>query len=90
MAQAKHGDTVIVHYTGKLEDGSVFDTSANRDPLQFTIGRDQVIAGFEQTVVGMNPVESKTTKITADEAYGPHRKEMVAVVDRDQLGQEKR
>jgi len=85
MAQAKHGDTVKVHYTGKLEDGTVFDTSINRDPLQFTIGEGQIIPGFEQAVVGMNPGESKTTKVPADKAYGSHHKEKVLVVDRNQL-----
>ena len=85
MAQAKKGDTVKVHYTGKLEDGTVFDTSIERDPLQFTIGEGQVIPGFEQAVVGMNPGESKTTKVPADKAYGPHRKEMVLAVDRNQF-----
>ena len=85
MTEAKNGDTVKVHYTGKLDDGAVFDTSTNRDPLQFTIGKDQVIPGFEQTIIGMNPGKSKTTKIPADKAYGPHRKEMVLVVDRNQL-----
>lgn len=85
MAQAKHGDTVKVHYTGKLEDGTVFDTSIDRDPLQFTIGEGQVIPGFEQAVLGMNPGESKTIRIPTDEAYGTRREEMVMVVDRNQL-----
>ena len=85
MAQAKHGDTVKVHYTGKLEDGTVFDTSINRDPLQFTIGEGQIIPGFEQAVVGMNPGESKTTKVPADKAYGPHYKERVLAADRNQF-----
>ncbi len=85
MAQAKNGDTVKVHYTGKLNDGTVFDTSTDRDPLQFTIGQGQVIPGFEQAVVGMNSGESKTTKVSADKAYGPHRKEMVLVIERSQL-----
>ncbi|HID96064.1 MAG TPA: peptidylprolyl isomerase [Candidatus Latescibacteria bacterium] len=85
MAQAKNGDTVKVHYTGKLEDGTVFDTSINRDPLQFTIGGGQLIPGFEQAVVGMNPGESKTAKVPADKAYGPHLEEMVLVVDRNQF-----
>ena len=85
MAQAKHADTVKVHYTGKLEDGTVFDTSINRDPLQFTIDEGRMIPGFEQAVEGMNPGESKTTKVPADQAYGPHHKEMVLVVDRSQL-----
>jgi peptidylprolyl isomerase len=85
MAQAQYGNTVKVHYTGKLEDGQIFDTSIQREPLQFTIGEDQVIPGFEQAIVGMAPGESKTTKLSPDTAYGPHRKEMVAVVDRNKL-----
>ncbi len=85
MAGAKQGDTVKVHYTGKLEDGTVFDSSFNRDPLQFTIGGGQVIPGFEQAVIGMNPGESKTTKVPADKAYGPHHEEMVMVVERNQF-----
>ncbi len=85
MTQAKMGDTVKVHYTGKLEDGTVFDTSTNRDPLQFTIGEGRVIPSFEQAVVGMNPGESKNTKIPADKAYGPHREELVLVIDRNQF-----
>lgn len=85
MAQAKYGDTVKVHYTGKLDDGTVFDTSANRDPLQFTIGDGHIIPGFEHAVVGISPGESRTTKIPADEAYGPYHEEMVMVIDRNQL-----
>ena len=85
MAQAKNGDTVKVHYTGKLEDGTVFDTSTKRDPLQFTISEGRLIPGFEQAVVGMNLGESKTTKISADKAYGPHREEMVLEVERNQF-----
>lgn len=85
MTQVKHGDTVKVHYTGKLEDGTVFDTSTKRDPLQFTIGSGQVITGFEQAVVGMNPGESKTTEVPADKAYGPHRKDKLIELDRDKL-----
>ena len=85
MEQVKHGDTVKIHYTGKLEDGTIFDTSAKRDPLQFTIGAGQVISGFEEAVVGMNPSESKTVKVPADKAYGPHREEMVSVVDQNKI-----
>lgn len=85
MEQAKSGDTVSVNYTGRFDDGTVFDTSMNRDPLQFTIGEGQVIPGFEQAVIGMNPGESKTVKIQADQAYGPHYEEMVMVVSRDRL-----
>jgi FKBP-type peptidyl-prolyl cis-trans isomerase 2 len=85
MAQAKNGDTVKVHYTGKLDDGTVFDTSADREPLQFTIGQGQLIADFEQAVVGMNPGESKIVQIPSDKAYGPHHKEMVLEVDRKEF-----
>ncbi len=77
MVQAKQGDTVKIHYTGKLEDGNVFDTSADSEPLQFTIGENQVIPGFEKGITGMKINESKTITIPIDEAYGPHRKEMV-------------
>lgn len=83
--KAKQGDSVKVHYTGKLEDGTVFDSSVNREPLQFTIGKGQVITGFEQAVVGMNPGESKTTKVLSNQAYGPYRKEMVLEVDRKEF-----
>jgi FKBP-type peptidyl-prolyl cis-trans isomerase 2 len=85
MAEAKQGDTVKVHYTGKLDDGTVFDTSAEREPLQFTIGQGQIIPGFEEAVVGMNEGESKTTQIPSDAAYGPHRDEMIVEVDRSQF-----
>ncbi len=85
MAQAKQGDTVNVHYTGKLEDGTVFDSSRSRNPLQFTIGKGQVIPGFEQAVVGMNPGESRTTRIPVDQAYGPRQADRIVTVERDQL-----
>lgn len=85
MAQAKQGDTVKVHYTGKLDDGRVFDSSENRDPLEFTIGTGQVIAGFEEGVVGMEAGDNKTVNIPADKAYGEHHKEMTVQVDRSNL-----
>ena len=85
MVKAKTGDTVKVHYTGKLDDGTVFDTSADREPLQFTIGEGQIIPDFEQAVVGMAPGDSKTVQIPSDKAYGPHHEEMVMVVSRDEF-----
>jgi len=85
MAQAKHGDTVRVHYTGKFTNGEVFEASVEDQPLQFTIGDDQVITELEQAVVGMTTGESKTIKITADNAYGPYRDELVFVLDRDRF-----
>ena len=88
MAQAKTGDTVKVHYTGKLDDGTVFDTSADREPLEFKIGEGQLIPDFEQAVVGMNAGESKTIQIPSDNAYGPHHEEMIMVVDRKEFPQD--
>ena len=85
MAEAKNGDTVKIHYTGKLDDGTVFDTSVERDPLQFTVGEGKLIPDFEQAVVGMNPGESKTIQIPAENAYGPHHQEMIMVVERSQF-----
>ena len=85
MAQAKTGDTVKVHYTSKLDDGTVFDSSANREPLEFKIGEGQLIADFEQAVVGMNPGDSKTVQIAADNAYGQYHEEMVIELDRKDL-----
>jgi len=85
MAQAKSGDKVKVHYTGKLDDGTVFDSSQERDPLEFTIGEGQIIPGFEQAVVGMNPGDNKTANIPVDKAYGPRRDEMVMDVDKGQF-----
>jgi peptidylprolyl isomerase len=85
MVEAKNGDAVKVHYTGKTDDGTVFDTSMKRDPLQFTIGKGQLIPGFEQAVVGMRPGDSQTTTIPAKEAYGPRREELVMEVERKQL-----
>jgi peptidylprolyl isomerase len=85
MANAKNGDTVKVHYTGKLEDGTVFDSSVDREPLQFTLGRGEVIPGFEEVVVGMQPDESKSATLPADKAYGPHRPEMVVTVEKERF-----
>jgi len=85
MARAKSGDTVRIHYTGKLEDGTVFDSSSNREPLEFTIGSGQVIPGVEQAVTGMEPGQTKSATIPPEEGYGPRREEMVATVGREQL-----
>ncbi len=85
MAQAKTGDTVHVNYTGKLADGTIFDTSRDRHPVQFTIGKGQLIADFEQAVIGMNKGDAKTVVIPADQAYGPRLEENVVAVDRKNL-----
>ena len=85
MAQAKQGDTVKVHYTGTLDDGTVFDSSADREPLEFTIGGGQVIPGFDVAVLDMNLGEVKVSVIPAEEAYGIHSAELVTDVDRERF-----
>lgn len=85
MAQAKSGDTVQVHYTGTLSDGSTFDSSEGREPLEFTLGEGGVIPGFENAVIGMAVEESKEVTIPCVEAYGEHNVEMVQEVPREAL-----
>jgi len=85
MAQAKKGDTVKVHYTGRLQDGEEFDTSRDGDPLEFTLGEQQLIAGFEDAVVGMAPGETKAVVIDSENAYGPWLEELQEVIARDQF-----
>lgn len=85
MKQAKNGDTVKVHYTGKLVNDKIFDSSVNRDPLQLKIGDGQIISGFEEAVIGMKPGETKTTKIPSEKAYGSYSEKFVLVVDRSKI-----
>ncbi len=85
MTEAKKGDTVKIHYTGSLQDDSVFDSSSGREPLQFNIGKGQVIPGFEEAVVGMKVGEKKTAEIPCDKAYGKRDPSMVMVVDRQHV-----
>jgi len=85
MSQARPGDTVKIHYTGTLNDGTEFDSSSGRDPLEFTVGSGQVIRGFDKAVEGMAVGDSKTVKIPPEEAYGPRHDQMVQDVPRDAL-----
>lgn len=85
MVPAKDGDTVRIHYTGKLQDGTVFDSSAGREPLSFTIGSGQVIPGFEEAVIGMAENETKNVTIPVDRAYGPRNEELLINVPRNQV-----
>ncbi|MEA5597509.1 peptidylprolyl isomerase [Rivularia sp. UHCC 0363] len=85
MTQAKAGNNVKVHYTGKLDDGTVFDSSAEREPLQFSLGSGNVIPGFEEAIIGMAPGESKTATIPPDQAYGHQRDELVITVEKEQI-----
>jgi peptidylprolyl isomerase len=88
MTEAEKGSKVKVHYTGKLEDGTVFDTSEGNEPLEFTLGENQVIAGFEQAVLGMSEGQQRTTEIPADQAYGQRDERLVTTVDRDRVPEE--
>ena len=85
MVVAKRGSTVRVHYKGTLEDGTEFDSSVGRDPLEFTVGGGKLIPGFDRAVLGMGVGESKTVKIPADDAYGSRREELVMTLKREAL-----
>lgn len=85
MAEAKEGDTVKVHYKGTLQDGTVFDDSRDREPLEFTIGAGEIITGFEDVVIGMEPGEELTAEVDAEDAYGERHDELVASVNRDEM-----
>lgn len=78
----KEGDTVEVHYTGKLSDGKVFDSSQGRGPLKFTVGGGELIAGFDRAVIGLKEGEKTTVEIAPEEAYGTHQEEKVQEVPR--------
>jgi peptidylprolyl isomerase len=82
MAQAKKGDNVKVNYKGTLDDGSVFDSSEGKEPLEFNIGEGMLIPAFETAVTGLNPGEKITVKILPAEAYGPRMDEALIVVPR--------
>ena len=83
MSQAKTGDTVRIHYTGTLTDGSEFDSSAGGDPLEFTIGSGQIIPGLDREIAGMTVGDTKKVTVIADEAYGPRESEAVQEVPRE-------
>ncbi|TVZ28408.1 FKBP-type peptidyl-prolyl cis-trans isomerase SlpA [Gillisia sp. Hel_I_86] len=85
MSQVKEKDTVKVHYTGKLADGQVFDSSEGKDPIEFTLGQGQLIPGFENGLIDMKLNEKKTINIPVQEAYGEPRKELVQEVEKSQL-----
>lgn len=85
MVQAKQEDLVKVNYTGRLADGTIFDSSEESGPLEFNIGRAQVIPGFEQAVIGMQPGEAKTVRIPPEQAYGEHHEKLIAVLRRSEI-----
>lgn len=85
MATAQTGNTVRVHYTGRLEDGTVFDSSINREPLEFQLGQGQMIQGFEQAVFGMQVGDTKVASIPVEQAYGPKSEDMIITVNRSEV-----
>jgi len=85
LVTAKDGDSVLVHYKGTLEDGSVFDTSRGREPLEFILGSESMIPGFNQAIHGMQVGGIKMVTISADEAYGQRRDDLVLTIERDRL-----
>lgn len=85
MVQAKNGDTVKVHYSGRLGNGVLFDTSEGSDPLEFKIGGGNLIEGFEEAVVAMTPGQSKTVQIPPEKGYGLYREDRVFKIDRKDL-----
>ena len=85
MTRAKEGDLVTVHYTGRLQDGRVFDTSEGKEPLEFEAGSEQLISGVSLAVIGMQEGEERTVTVPPEEGYGPHRPELEREVPVDAL-----
>jgi peptidylprolyl isomerase len=85
MTQANSGDTVRITYTGKLTNGTVFDSSEGRDPLEFKIGENTIIPTLEASVVGMSVGDKATVDVTAENAYGPHQPDAVQTVERSMI-----
>ncbi|NRT10667.1 peptidylprolyl isomerase [Flavobacterium sp. 14A] len=88
MTQVKENNTVKVHYTGKLADGQVFDSSEGKEPLAFTLGEGRLIPGFEKGLIDMKLNEKKTINITKDDAYGDPREDLIIEVPKGELPQE--
>lgn len=85
MSEAKSGDTVRVHYTGRLDDGTEFDSSIGHDPMEIVLGQNAVIPGFENALIGMVAGDSKTVDIDVADAYGPHQAEGVQEIERTMI-----
>jgi peptidylprolyl isomerase len=88
MAQVTEGDTIRIHYVGKLEDGTVFDSSEGGASLELRLGNGEFIKGLEEGVIGMSPGDKKTIFMTADKAYGPHLDEKVFEFHKDRAPQD--
>jgi FKBP-type peptidyl-prolyl cis-trans isomerase 2 len=85
MSKARNGDTVRLHYTGKLEDGEIFDSSRKRQPIEFVLGDGEVIPRIEEGVLGMEAGETKAIEVPAEEAFGPRREELVIEIGKGEL-----
>ncbi len=85
MAQANNSDTVRINYTGKLNDGTVFDSSEGRDPLEFKIGENTIIPTLETSVIGMAVGDKATVEVAAENAYGPHQPDAIQTVERSMI-----
>jgi peptidylprolyl isomerase len=79
----RSGDTISVHYTGKVENGEIFDTSSGRRPLTFTVGTGQIIRGFDEAVVGMTTGQKKTVTIPPEQGYGHRQVELIVDIPKD-------
>lgn len=88
MTQVKENNTVKVHYTGKLADGQVFDSSEGKEPLEFTLGQGRLIPGFEKGLIDMKLNEKKTINIAVEDAYGEPREDLIIEVSKTELPQE--
>jgi len=89
MSKAKYGNTVVVHYTAKLGDGTILTSTANDQPLKFTLGAGHIIEDIEKSIVGMNPGESKITTLLGEKVFGEYRKEKIIEIDRRNMDNSK-
>jgi peptidylprolyl isomerase len=85
MAQVRKGDRVKIQYTGKLKDGTVFETTVGGEPLSFTVGKGKLIKGFDNALLGMTPGQTKTVTVSPAQGYGPHDPSLAVTVDRSDL-----
>ncbi|MFC1858802.1 peptidylprolyl isomerase [Thermodesulfobacteriota bacterium] len=87
MTQVKKGDAVKIHYTGKLEDETIFDTSFDSDPLEFTIGSGHVFSGLEQGIIGMKSGDKKTITLFPEEAFGKKNQDLIVNLEKSEFPQ---
>jgi FKBP-type peptidyl-prolyl cis-trans isomerase 2 len=88
MSNVEKGNRVTVKYVGKLSDGTIFDSTEEKEPFEFTVGSDEVIQGFDSGILGMSVGESKTIHIPVEQAYGQHSEDLVFAIDREDVDTE--